>query len=130
MNKFPRPSRSPLRAVRLFLAGLTLCGTVGCTFLHNYGSGTHLDAPPDKAPHHGTAKASTMQIEVTTDAAAQVVAIHIVRSSGSDAVDGFVANSIQHNWPGGPSTRSLVEVHYAPGTGFSAPRLISSTPAT
>lgn len=131
MNNFPRISFPFPRAARLLLLLAPLLWLVaGCTFFHNYGSGSHLDAPAEKAPHHGTAKASTMQIEVTTDAAAQVVSIHFVRSSGSNAVDGFVADSIQHNWPGGPSTRSLVEVRYSPGSGFSEPKLISSSPAT
>ena len=129
MNKFLRLAFIPMRTAQpLVLGSLLIFG--GCTFLHNYGSGTHLDAPPEKAPHPNAAKASTMQIEVTTDAAAQVVSVHFVRSSGSDAVDNFVANSIEHNWPGGPSKRSLVEVHYTPGTGFSEPKLISSSPAT
>ena len=126
----PRWSRCFCQAASTLFLGVLLLGDGGCIFLRNYGTGTHLDAPPDKAPHHGSAKASTMQIEITTDATAQVTMIHFVKSSGSDALDGFVADSIRHTWPGSPSTRALVEIHYAPGTGFSEPKLISSTPVS
>ena len=102
----------------------------GCNFIHNYGSGTHLDAAQEKPEEHGKAKASTMQVAITTDAAAQVVTITFIRSSGSGAVDGFVADSIRRTWPGTPSTRSLVEIRYAPGTGFTEPKLLSSNPVS
>ena len=129
MNIPPRFFRSFGRATGIFLLGAWLVGGGGCTFLHNYGSGTHLDAPPDKAPPHGNAKASTMQVEITTDAAAQVTMIHFVKSSGSDAVDGFVADSLRHTWPGRPAPRALGEIRYAPGPRFCEPKLISSIPA-
>ena len=130
MNILPcHPRRFP-RLLRSCSFGLLLVAQCGCTFFHNYGTGTHLDAPPEKVAHHGNARASTMQVEVTTDAAGQVALVHFVKSSGSDAVDGFVADNIRHSWPGEPSKRSLVEIHYAPGTGFSEPKLLSSGPAS
>lgn len=129
MNTSSRLTSITLRLARLLLLGSLLLTGGGCSFFHNFGSGTHLDAPPDKPTHPGTAKAATMQIEVTTDAVGQVTTVTFVRGSGSNAVDGFVADSIRHNWPGGPSTRSLVEMRYEPSSGFSQPKLLSSTPA-
>lgn len=129
MNMSPRLKPTALRATRLLLLGLWLFTSGGCSFIHNFGSGTRLDAPPEKTSHPGTAKAATMQIEVTTDAVGQVTTVNFVKSSGSNAVDGFVADSIRHNWPGGPSKRTLVEMRYDPHTGFSEPKLLSSVPA-
>lgn len=102
----------------------------GCNFLHNYGSGTHLDEVRDKPKNPRGAKASTMQAEVVTDAFGQVTSIHFLRSSGSSAVDNYVADSIRTGWPGGPLTRSVVEISYNPGTGFTNPKIISSSPAS
>ena len=93
----------------------------------NAGSGTHLD-PQEKTPsHRPTAKAATVQAEVTTDASNQVVMIRILRSSGSSSVDDFVADSIRQGFPAAPSTRSVVEINYKPGAGFSDPRILSTT---
>ena len=129
MQTAPRSARRLRQATSTLLLGVVLVVVGGCTFFRNYGTGTHLDAPPEKTPHHGTAKASTMQIEITTDAAGQVTMIHFVKSSGSDAVDNFVADSLRHT-SGNPSARTLVEIRYAPGTGFSEPKLLSSTPVS
>lgn len=111
---------------------LSGCGPLGgCAFFRNYGSGTHLDAAQEQAPKkHLTAKAASMLIDVTTNAAGQVVTVDFVRSSNSNAVDGFVADSIRREWPGGPSTRSRVQVDYTPSGGFSPPKLVSSAPVS
>ena len=124
-----RLSSTALQAAAHLLLGSLLLASGGCSLIHNFGTGTRLDAPPEKASHPGSAKAATMQIEVTTDAVGQVTTVNFVKSSGSNAVDGFVADSIRHNWPGGPSKRTLVEMRYDPHTGFSEPRLLSSVPS-
>ncbi len=129
MSIRPPLSIAKMLIVRLSLFTSMIFAGAGCNFIHNYGSGSHLDAPVEKPQKHGTAKASTMQAQVTTDATGRVTTIEFVRSSGSNAVDGYVADSIRQNWPGGPSTRSLVEISYKPGTGFSDPKVLSSTPA-
>lgn len=127
----PRLSRLFRRCARTALLLPLMLGLGGCNFIHNYGSGTHLDTPAEKpAKRRNTAKASTMLIDVTTNAEGQVVSVDFVRSSGSAAVDNFVADSIRHDFPGNPSTRTRVEVNYSPADGFSQPKLISSTPLT
>ena len=122
---FVRPSS------RLLCAGLLLVACAqfgGCTFFRNYGSGTHLDSPREKTQKKFTAKAATMQFEVLTDAAGQVVQVQFIRSSGSNAVDNYVANSARENLAGAASTRSVYEINYTPNTGFSNPKLLSSSP--
>ena len=130
MNQPPRSLPSFWRPLGAVACLLVVAGGSGCNFIHNYGTGTHLDPAQEKSEQHGKAKASTMQVAITTDAAAQVIAINFIRSSGSGAVDGFVADSIRRTWPGSPSTRAVVEIRYAPGTGFTEPKLLSSAPVS
>ena len=59
-----------------------------------------------------------MLIEVTTDASGAVATVEFKRSSGSAALDNYVAENIRHNWPAQPSTRSLVELTYSAEKGF------------
>lgn len=113
---------------RLALPCILMVALTGCTFFRNYGSGTHLDKPQEKAPKKFTAKAATMQFEVITDGTGQVAQVQFIRSSGSNAVDNYVANSARENCAGAPSTRSVYEIDYKPGTGFSNPKLLSSVP--
>lgn len=125
-----RPSLA--RALHVSLLGLALSAS-GCKLFSdpNRGSGSHLDKPQEKpAKRQTTAKASTMIIDVTTDANNEVTLVQFVQSSGSNAVDGFVADSIRREWPGTPSTRARVEVSYEPATGFSQPKLLSSAPTS
>ncbi len=115
---------------RLATLGWAVATLAGCNLIRNYGTGTHLDEARERPKNNHAAKAATIQAEVTTDADAQVVSITFVRSSGSGGVDGYVADSIRHNWPGSPSTRSLVEIVYTPGSGFTNPKVLSSSPVT
>lgn len=115
---------------RLALLSVLVAGLAGCTFFRNYGSGTHLDKPVEKAPKKIVAKAATMRFEVLTDASGQVAQVTFLRSSGSNAVDNYVASSARDNCSGSISTRSVYEIEYSPNTGFSNPKLLSSVPAT
>ena len=120
-------SRSVLLS-RLAVLALVIAGLPGCSFLRGDGTKQRLDEPRD-TPHHPTgAKLKPMLVEVTTDASGAVVTVEFKRSSGSSAVDNYVAENIRHNWPSKPSNRSLVELTYTVEKGFSEPRLISSAP--
>ena len=119
-----------LRSTRVLLAGLLLAGGCRGGLFPNAGSGTHLDPEEKASSHRPTAKASTGQAEVTTDGANQVIMIRILRSSGSSAVDDFVADSIRQGFPSTPSSRSVVEVNYKPGNGFSNPKILSTVPVS
>ena len=120
------PSRFALIS-RLVLLSLLATAVPGCGLFRG-GSATRqrLD-PPREVPHHPTnVKPRTMQVEVTTDASGAVADVNFTRSSGSGAVDNYVAENIRHTWPANPSNRSLVEITYSAEKGFSEPRLISS----
>ena len=105
-----------------------IASLAGCSLIRGDGTRQRLDEPHE-VPHHPTnVKPRTMLIEVTTDASGAVATVEFKRSSGSGAVDNFVAENIRHTWPGGPSTRSLVELTYSADKSFSEPKLISATP--
>ena len=108
---------------------ILLAGVPGCSFFRGDGTKQRLDEPRDH-PHHPTnVKPRTMLIEVTTDAGGAVVGVVFKRSSGSDAVDNYVAENIRHTWPYNPSNRSVVELTYSAEKSFGEPKLISSSPA-
>ena len=125
ISPFPRLAAPCSRAA---LTCVLFAGLAGCTFFRNYGTGSRLDKPEEKAPKKFTAKAATMQFEVITDASGQVVQVQFIHSSGSNAVDNYVANSARENLAGAPSVRAVYEIEYKPGTGFSNPKLLSSAP--
>lgn len=124
MFSFPSAVRSRLTVISLLVASVS-----GCSFLRGDGTKQRLD-PPSEHPHHPVnAKTRTMLIEITTDPEGVVANVEFKRSSGSDAVDNYVAENLRHAAPGKPSTRSLVELTYSASKGFSEPKLISSAPA-
>ena len=91
------------------------------------GKGQHLD-PARPAPHHDVIKGGKeILVEVTTDATGAVAAIRFLKSSGSDAVDGYVSESIRSGWPPVPSARSVARLHHING-GFSEPEIVSTMP--
>ena len=93
------------------------------------GTGQKLDAPRERhAAKKGVTK-RTMVVEVTTDASGAVVSVRFVRSSGTDTVDNFVADSIRNNWPQVPSRITQAELTYTMADGFSQPKMLSSRPA-
>ena len=120
---------------RAFSLSALLCGVLlpllagaGCNTIRNLGTGTHLDAPPDH-PHDTTpTRERLMVVEVTTDPQGNVAEIHFQRSSGKDGIDAYVAETIRQSWPHQPSTRSVASLTYSTEDGFSAPKVLSSTP--
>ena len=70
-----------------------------------------------------------MTVEVTTGPQGEIANIRFQRSSGKDAIDGYVAQTIRDGWPQQPSTRTVVEVTYSQEKGFSQPKVISTSPA-
>ncbi len=123
------PSFSLHSLSRLAIYSIIAASLAACSFLRGDGTKQRLDAPQEH-PHHPTnVKPRTMLIEVTTDASGAVVDVVFKRSSGSDAVDNYVAENIRHTWPSNPSNRSVVELTYSADKSFSEPKLISSSPA-
>ena len=119
---------SRFRPAGALLACLLLtCG--GCSIYRNMGTGAHMDAPREHPHDPNGNRVREMVVEVTTDPEGNVVDIHFQRSSGSDGVDGYVAQSIHEQWPRQPSTRSVASISYSRDKGFSTPKIISSTPA-
>ena len=116
-------------ALRLLVLTTGIASLAGCGLFRG-GSSTQqrLDEPREIPHHPANVKPRTMLIEITTDASGAVATVEFKRSSGSAAVDNFVAENIRHTWPGGPSTRSLVELTYSADKSFSEPKLISATP--
>ncbi len=112
----------------LFLCGLLLVTGAGCQIIRNYGSGTHLDNPRDHPHDTNPRRVREMVVEVTTDATGSVTEIHFQRSSGKEGIDGYVAESIRQTWPRQPSTKSVASLTYSTEKGFSAPKVLSSTP--
>ena len=111
----------------LLCALLTVTGT-GCQIIRNYGSGTHLDTP-QAHPHDPTpTREREMVVEVTTDAEGNVATINFQRSSGKEGIDAYVAETIRQGWPRKPSTKSVASLTYSTEKGFSAPKVISTTP--
>lgn len=121
-------SRSIL-VLRLTVCALVLPGLPGCSFFRGDGTKQRLDAPREVPHHPVNVKPRTMLVQVTTDASGAVATVEFKRSSGSGAVDNYVAEDIRHHWPDNPSTRSLVELTYSADKKFSEPKLISSEPA-
>ena len=59
------------------------------------GKGQHLD-PARPAPHHDVIKGGKeILVEVTTDATGAVANIRFLKSSGSEAVDDYVSETIR-----------------------------------
>ena len=86
----------------------------------------------DRTQTHPTTsdhRARTMVVEVTTDPQGQVANIAFKRSSGKEGIDGYVAQTIHESWPQQPSTRTVAEITYTKDTGFSQPKVLSSSPA-
>ena len=106
---------------------LTVTGT-GCQIVRNYGSGTHLNTPQDHPHDTNPTREREMVVEVTTDAEGNVATINFRRSSGKDGIDAYVAETIREGWPRKPSTKSVASLTYSAEKGFSAPKMISSTP--
>ena len=119
----------PVSISRLFVISVVLTGVSGCSFFRGDGTKQRLDTPREVPHHPVNVKARTMVIQVTTDATGAVVGVEFQRSSGSDAVDNYVAQNIRHTWPSNPSNRSVVELTYSADKSFSEPKLISSSPA-
>ncbi len=112
----------------LSFCGLLLVTGAGCQIIRNYGSGTHMDNARDHPHDPNPSRVREMVVEVTTDAAGNVAQIQFQRSSGKDGIDGYVAESIRQNWPRQPSTKSVASLTYSTEKGFSAPKMLSSTP--
>lgn len=110
---------------------LLLAGNAGCNLFRspNAGSGTHLDKPQERPQSKNSQNSRVIVVEVTTDATGSVTAVQFKRSSGSDAVDNYVANSIHQNWPRQASMVTVAELTYSIADGFSQPKTISSHPA-
>ena len=109
---------------------MVAAGIPGCGLFRGGSSTKQRLDDPHPVPHHPTnVKPRTMQVEVTTNADGAVTDINFTRSSGSEAVDGYVAQNIRHTWPATRSNRSLVEITYSAEKGFSEPRLLASAPA-
>lgn len=127
IHRVPSRFRDARRALSaLLLAAVLPCA--GCTFYRSLGKGQHLERDRP-APHHEVAKnGKEIVLAVTTDASGAVADVVIQKSSGSDAVDNYVATSVRAGWPAVPSTRSLVRLEHSPNGGFSDPQIISSTP--
>ncbi len=115
---------------RLAVVSILLAALPGCSFLRGDGTKQRLDTPREHPHHPANVKPRTMLIEITTDVGGQVVGVEFKRSSGSNAVDDYVAENLRHAAPGKPLTRSLVELTYSAEKGFSEPKLISSAPAS
>ena len=104
---------------RLVVFSIVLACLSGCSLLRGDGSKQRLDPPPTPPHRPIDTRVKTMLIEVTTDASGAVVTVEFKRSSGSAALDNYVAENIRHNWPAQASTRSLVELTYSVEKGFS-----------
>ena len=102
---------------------------MGCTLFRNMGTGEHLAAPREHPTNTKAVRKRDMLIEVTTDASGAVVSVQFKKSSGSDSIDNYVADTIQKTWPQVPSKVTLAELTYSVADGFSKPREISSHPA-
>ena len=118
-----------------FLLGLPCCAFLflagtGCRTnpFANLGTGAHLDAPPNHPHDPNPTRERPMVVEITTDADGNVASITFQRSSGKEGIDGYVAESIRQNWPRQPSTRTVASLTYSTEKGFSAPKVLSTTP--
>ena len=110
---------------------MCVASLTGCGLFRGTGTKQQLDPPPAPAHRPVDSKEKTIVLEVTTDASGAVVTVTFKKSSGSDAIDAYVADSIRGNFPATPSTRSVVELTYAAGRDkrFSDPKILSSSPA-
>ena len=125
---FPPRHRNARRAFTFALPLALAALSGGSTIYGNIGKGQQLD-PSRPAPHHEVNRTGQeILVAVTTAADGSVADIRFEKSSGRDAVDNYVAESIRSGWPAVPSTRSVAKLRHLDGGGFSDPEIISSTP--
>lgn len=125
---FPIQRRNAQRAVTLALSLLLAVGSGGCQLYRNLGKGQQLE-PSRPAPHHEVNRpGQEILVAVTTAADGSVADIRFEKSSGREAIDNYVAETIRSGWPAIPSTRSVARLRHLEGGGFSDPEIISSTP--
>lgn len=124
----PVSPRHLLRAALLSLAAAVALGGSGCQLYRSIGKGQNMDTERPR-PHHEVQHGGQEIIaEVTTDAEGKVASINLRKSSGREAVDNYVVESIRSGWPPVPSTRSIVRLRHLSDGGFSDPETISNTP--
>ena len=124
MNRsFFRPT---VCALSLLLVG-TGCGGKGL-FARRSDTVARMDAVRPREHKPLDTRRHDMVVEVTTDAAGNVMEIHFQRSSGKDSVDAYVAESIRQGWPHQPSPKSVAAVSYSVEKGFTEPKILSNTP--
>ncbi len=122
-----RPTKRTTATTLSLLLAVT-CG--GCQMYRSIGKGQHMD-PARHKPHHDVQRSGKeILVEITTDPAGAVADIRFQKSSGSEAVDNYVAETIRSGWPPNPSTKSLVRLQHTANGGFSQPEIVSSAPLT
>jgi hypothetical protein len=109
--------------------GLLMLGSGGCQLYRNLGSGEHYDAPQPRPVSDKSKRVRDIVVEVTTNADGAVTQVQFKRSSGSQVVDQYVAESARINWAGKPSTVTAIELTYSGEKGFSDPKVLSTSPA-
>lgn len=89
-----------------------------------------LDKPRERPRKPVDRRTRRMVIAIATDPAGQIVDIQFRQSSGSQAVDDFVRESIKSSWPGQaqPGTITTVELTYSADAGFSEPKVLETRP--
>lgn len=126
---FPSPSRRAVRhACGVCLVVLSVMSS-GCGFYRSLGKGQRME-PARERPHHEVSKAGeNIVVAVTTDAEGNIVNINFIKRSRSEAVDGYVAQTITDSFPRQPSTRTVVQLRHSANAGFGEPQVVSREPA-
>lgn len=100
------------------------------TLIIGSNTGAKLDRAPDR-PHKAVdRRVRHMTVAITTDPSGQIVDVRFVQSSGSEAVDGFVRESVRSTFPGQaqPNAVTTVALTYSTTDGFSEPKTLNVQP--
>ncbi len=127
-SSFPTSRRDARSGLTITAVLLLAVMANGCQTYRNLGKGQKLD-PDRPSPHHDVPKGGReMLVAVTTAPDGSIADIRFEKSSGREAIDNYVAETIRSGWPPIPSTRTLARVRHLEGGGFSDPEIISTTP--
>ncbi len=109
---------------------LTLAFSSCAVFRPRSDTVARLDKPRERPRKPVDRRTRRMVIAISTNPAGQIVDIQFRQSSGSEAVDNYVLETIKADWPGQaqPGTVTTVELTQSSDTGFSEPKVLSVQP--